>query len=416
MMKRLMLIFFTVLASFVLNAQSSQLSKKISVSFSNNSIEQVLQKISTKEDVKFSYDPSILPKSKRITLKKNNISLGELLEIIFSNTDIKAQEIGSQIVLLKDLSKTQPVDIEKTISPEVMKHSPNEKSPDTVLIHKTDTLRYYFYDTITMYEKEIQKDTIITVDTVFIERLIRDTATKDSSVVKKGFFVEISPSFSVYKLSFPKNKSANSYFGIESLHNLNFAYGIDAAIGYKYMDFGMKLVGGLQNFSETNNFFTTTTSGGFYKSDTLETYYSIAGTDTTWFYITDSSWIPLETHNKKTNATSNINYFNIKALFSFDFVKRNNFLLYAILGGSVNIPISIKYNSENAIEQKTLNQLNKTLFLAHGGVGATQRISGNWSLFEEIKYTTNINQRFKQITFDERLKMVQFNIGLRFNK
>jgi TonB-dependent starch-binding outer membrane protein SusC len=75
------------------------LNKRISVSFENKDVEQVLEDLEATADVKFTYRPKLLAGNRRVTLNAQNEELNEVLDKILAPMQIKYDVVGGQIVL-----------------------------------------------------------------------------------------------------------------------------------------------------------------------------------------------------------------------------------------------------------------------------------------------------------------------------
>ena len=95
-MKVLGLFIILVLAANVLSAQNMDL--KVSVLFTDTSLETVLVELSQRFDLRFSYSKEQVPLTKKITISGEEISLKQVLEEIGNQAIIQYQLIGDQIV------------------------------------------------------------------------------------------------------------------------------------------------------------------------------------------------------------------------------------------------------------------------------------------------------------------------------
>jgi hypothetical protein len=100
-----------IICCFILHlssyAQSALLSRKVTLHYTQVTLEKVLKEISTAYQINFSYSRDIIPVNGTVSIQSRDQPLDEALRILFINTDIVFTEIGSQIVLRK--TETVPV-------------------------------------------------------------------------------------------------------------------------------------------------------------------------------------------------------------------------------------------------------------------------------------------------------------------
>lgn len=100
------LLFFTL----PLLAQKDVLTSKLSVRFENNTLPEAFQQISAVAGIDFSYDPSILPKEKKVTSLFENASLQQVLDFLLKDTDLGFAALRRRIVIKfrSELEAEQP--------------------------------------------------------------------------------------------------------------------------------------------------------------------------------------------------------------------------------------------------------------------------------------------------------------------
>jgi hypothetical protein len=74
--------------------------------------------------------------------------------------------------------------------------------------------------------------------------------------------------------------------------------------------------------------------GGFYKTDTVESYYTVSGIDTSWYYVTDSSWVNIDYKNFTYKNPNSYRYLELPLLVKFRIIQGKGIDFYA-LGGIV---------------------------------------------------------------------------------
>ncbi|MCX6237908.1 MAG: carboxypeptidase-like regulatory domain-containing protein [Bacteroidia bacterium] len=97
---------FILLLCFVLRAQESMslLERRINCQIDSATVEQILEKVVTDNDLFFSYNPDILPREKS-SVQLFNVTLGELLRKILTEDKYKTEIIDNQVIItLKEVS------------------------------------------------------------------------------------------------------------------------------------------------------------------------------------------------------------------------------------------------------------------------------------------------------------------------
>lgn len=97
---------FILLLCFKLQAQQSMslLERRISCQIDSATVEQILEKVVTDNDLYFSYNPDILPRQKS-AVQLSNITLGDLLRKVLPEDEYKIEIIDNQVIItLKEVS------------------------------------------------------------------------------------------------------------------------------------------------------------------------------------------------------------------------------------------------------------------------------------------------------------------------
>ncbi len=115
--KRLCLILFTLFITQYAVSQNIDLSKRISVNETNSTIEEVIQSISKKSGINFSYSTQVFTTQKNISFAVKNKSIEETLEKLSKQFNLDYEIVEKQIVLKKSTNKDNKSKIERyTIS------------------------------------------------------------------------------------------------------------------------------------------------------------------------------------------------------------------------------------------------------------------------------------------------------------
>ncbi|GHE54497.1 STN domain-containing protein [Roseivirga thermotolerans] len=108
-MRSAALFLFLILSLNDIAAQSgSLLQRKVSVRYTNTSIEDILKSLET-EDLSFVYSPEIFDVKRRVSINKQNTSLLEVLQTLFTGQEMEARTMQGQVLLRKKLPNREPV-------------------------------------------------------------------------------------------------------------------------------------------------------------------------------------------------------------------------------------------------------------------------------------------------------------------
>jgi hypothetical protein len=82
-------------------AEGQILSKKVTLEYRNQTLGQILNQISRKYQISFSYSDNMVPLNRKTSVAVKNQTLNEALNQLFKGTDVGFEEQGSQVVLKK---------------------------------------------------------------------------------------------------------------------------------------------------------------------------------------------------------------------------------------------------------------------------------------------------------------------------
>jgi len=130
-----LIIFLFILLS-AKSSFSQNLDKRISLKMKNATIAEVIDEISLKGQVTFSYSSQLIPSQKRITVKANNKTIKEILDEVFTDNAIDYSTVSGLIVLKPSVSKqeivTKPANI-KTVKHTISGYVRDEETKETMI-------------------------------------------------------------------------------------------------------------------------------------------------------------------------------------------------------------------------------------------------------------------------------------------
>ena len=112
--------------------------------------------------------------------------------------------------------------------------------------------------------------------------------------------------------------------------------GVSAEVGYKQnrLSFGLTL--SYRSMKYRFSMDRTVTEGDYYQNDTLDSYYVVnqVSGDTSYCYVLDSVYVPLETYNFSCREDNRLDYFGVGGFCSFDLFAAEYFRLFVKAGVS----------------------------------------------------------------------------------
>jgi len=451
---RLLIVFSIILLQLFLATpinllgQKTYLQQKVSISVSNKPIADVLDKLSDNYGVRFTYDPDNISAEKLISLKVNNMPLSDVLSKIFGDNTIVFRENGSQVIIFRDRS-VKDVEPSNSLVPKEKaaiapisyvqiavpdQEKPAAKSLNNIPVNKTittvpDTLYIIHRDTVlkldTVFKVDtlflIKMDTLIQRDTVFYE--VKNLQMKEPDSIKdRGFFADFSGSYLLSNMILSASESGREVLlaKLKTTGNQNLpGYCAGAGLGYHLKRWtlrsGVYYTRFLQNFKYAYEHQT----GGYFETDTIEKYYTLTGLDTSWFYITDSSWLEKQVKQYNYKIQNRFSYIEIPLSLSYSIYHRK-FDLYLTGGliagimpsaiGSIIDPVH-----ENEVTSLDKIQLNTFILSVTGGSGVRFAFNKHSGIFSEVTYRQQLSSLYKDYPVSAKFGTVSFRLGITCN-
>lgn len=380
-----------------------------SLNFQNEKLSYVLEKISEVKSLNFSYDANDPVYNTTINYALSDEEPDIMLDKVLSKTGLEYKKIGNQIVLFHLEEREIPEQTEVIVIPD-------EEAPS--IDETAEVISFYEIDTIYIQDTIYKIDTIRVSDTVFIEKEKPEKQTpskiKDLPVDffqketnrDKGWAggVFVAPLLSDFSLV-----ENNISFTLRS-----FSLGIDVVklVNRWNFAFGFRLSHFSQQFTQQYS----VNSGGNYQTDTIDIYYTVVEADTSWYYVTDSSWIPLESKEYNYERSNAVGYLEVNAAASYDFYKATNLRIYGKIGGQFGWMIykdGIAIPDEANAEGVPFSDLQfNTTYALSAGLGLKSRMTDRMNFNAELYYVRYFNQLVKEYEFDNKLNAIGLKVGL----
>ena len=392
----------------------SETQTKITFAFQNEKLSSVLLQISEKAGVNFSYDAGDPVFDLPVTYSAKEENVDVVLKNILGQAGLQYEQIGKQTVILH--AQQEPVPPAEI--PVQQEQTPPEGNPES---NQPELLTEFIVDTIFLHDTILRIDTIRVSDTVFIEKEKPQKQTpskvkelpvdffQPEAIRDRGWAVGLFVAPLLDDFSMVKDQQS---FSLRS-----FSLGVDALKLLKRwnLQFGLRLTQFDHRFTQQYN----QNEGGFYNTDTIDTYYTVTDLDTTWYYVTDSSWVPVEIREYNYQHTNTLGYlvFNVSA--SFDIYQNKKIRVYLKAGGQLDL---LMYKDGLAIfgedqkettgfDELDFNSINYAFSL---GTGLKYRLADKVDFNTELYYTRHLNELVPDVPLDTHINAVGLKLGLVF--
>ncbi|NOY50875.1 MAG: hypothetical protein GXO88_09990 [Chlorobi bacterium] len=417
----LMLMLLNCRTSIVLGQNGQNATMDFSVE--NQTLSATLYKLSSKCGYNISYDAGNELLDEKISIRLEDKYPEEIYKEILSDTKLSFKKVGNLIVVYQ-----LPASPENNPLPEQITSGQltlRDTVPDAETIFKlplTDTL--FIRDTIYRLKTDtillVETDTVTIIDTVFLkkkkQKKPKKTKQKTSDLIsthiprQNGWSAEIfmAPVASSFSLS-----RENSPLTVRS-----FAIGADFS---KILDrINISATVKLSHFAEKFNNTYLVTEGGFFRTDTIDEYYTVSDIDTTWYYVTDSTWLPVDDKQYSYNVNNRVGFIDISVKATYDFYVSKKTRIFAGLGLQTGILIYKSglavpdgENQPEGVDFAGLN-FNNTVFSGLVNLGMKYQLSKTMDFKSEFYYFQGFNDVVSSYPVNNKLKGLGLKLGLAY--
>lgn len=434
----IILLNLLLFAPILLVGQKSALQQTVTISVSDISIADVLDKLGDKCSVRFTYDPDDISAYRLVSLQVKNMPLSEVLTKVFEDNSINFRERGGQVIIFRDRSIIEPIsDVQikqsnvtetpgtpvKNKIPDKDNNQvkpPSKEKPAGNRISRPDTIFITRHDTILRFDTILRIDTLMKHDTVFIKT--SDVFPQNPSGKKdKGFFADLSGAYLLSEMILSASGVENENLAekLKSTGTKNLP-GYSAGVGFGYRSNRWTFHSGAYytRFHQSFNYTYEHQTGGYFETDTIERYYTLSGPDTSWFYITDSTWLEKQVSQYNYKGQNQFSYIEFPFSISFS-VYHRNFDIY-LSGGAIAgvLPSSVGsfIDPEPDYPASSLKEISLNTFILSvtGGAGARFSLNKHAGLFTEVAYRQQLSSVFKDYPVSAKFGSVSFRFGLSY--
>ena len=414
----LLLLFFLALIH-PQQSQAQTFNPLISFSVESCTLDKALEKLFADYELNVAFSKAELSKIRIDSYSCSYKSVEEVLTDLLEGTDYGFKKIGKQYVIRKNQQLAN--DPEATVTPPIDPQTEIIKPKRDTVVSKTDNI-IRIYDTVQIIRSVTRYDTVVRIqhevktDTVYTVKY-QGWQIPWPKFKNNGWFITpyVALGSAQFKHEVDMPKPENGL--VEVAPSLVYGLGLDG--GYKYNRLNGGITFGYRSVRYRFLLEQTLYSGNYYVNDTLDIYYVVHETDTTYHYILDSTYIPLTTTNYAYRDVNRLDYLTVGVFAAYDFVKLEHFRAFAKAGASVVFLVNYA-GSLNATESPyhapiSKEQVASVRFSYYGGLGVAWKVANRIEFVPEVHYrVTNGSLYRADFPFDIRMRLWDFRLGMTY--
>lgn len=407
-------------APYLSFAQNQKQHQNVSVNVVNEPVSRVLDRISRNTGISFSYNPDHIDASRLVTLNLKDKTIEEVLTTILPADKFGFRFTGNQVVVYRNSvindKQTSQSELAVKSGPFQIVQSP----PDTVFLTRTNIVR----DTVAL------TDTLVKFDTVYIMR----TITREKPIEGNDIFSDLinlgkeqtskfkfEPGVSLnwlfaepfYSAPSEYHSKLEDYKAFNSGSLLSGTLSVDARLSYARFTLSTAISYSLFNGELDYRYEIST--GGVFRKDTLDKYYTLQGVDTSWYYVLDSTYLPINRQAFGNKSPVNHRYFEVPFTLQYHHPLGNN-LIY-IKGGVIagfhagSNGYLILQDKEGVIEMSEV-KFKPLVFSYTIGAGILFPLSTKLTLDAGVNYREHLDTILDDFAIDFRTRAFGVRAGL----
>lgn len=415
-------------------AQTVKLNDKVSFSINNATVAEALDALSRHTGTAFSYNPDQLISSRNIKVDMRERQLIEVLDAILGPSKFGYRQMGNQIIIYsnkaplagegpgtatngqentgnsatnsdRDLQSTRPVTGEPS-----QRGSAQKK--DTVFVVKEVRDTIHITDLVVRVDTVYQKiQTPVAADDIFHVVL----ANELTKVYK--FDIGVSGTFylprAIYSAPEIYNEKLKEYKESFSNNTFSGSAGVDFRVSYAQYSAGIGAAATLH--SQKLDYSYLIQNGGYYRKDTLDPYYTLNGTDTTWYYIVDSAYVPVDNQLFNYKINNHIRYFELPLTLQYNIGFRS--MLIFIKGGIIpgfylgsdGQQIILNGDGIQSIDEI---EAKKVVLSYTAGAGIAVPLGRKITFSSSLSYRNHFSSIYKEFPIDTRFSSIGISAGI----
>ena len=399
------------------SANAQTFNPLISFSVESCSLDKALEKLFAEYELNVAFSKAEMSKIRIESYSCSYKSVEEVLTDLLKGTGYGFKKVGKQYVIRKNQLLVNEPDATVIPPAEPITEVVKPKT-DTIVDKSSEVIR--IIDTVQVIRTVMRYDTVEklkvlhdTVRTVVHEGLTIPWPKFRDNGWFIGTSVATSPTNFKYEKAFPEIE--NGLMDVVPVSG--YSIGLDGGYKQNRLNVGMNLSYRSVHYRfllEKTDFF-----GDYYVNDTLDTYYVVHETDTTYQYLLDSTYVPLTTTNYAYRDINQLDYLSVGLFATFDFIKLEHFRSFFKAGVSADFLVNYA-GSLNASESPyhapiAKEQVNPIRFSFFGGIGAAFKVANRIELVPEMSYRLTGGSLYRaDFPFNMKLRMMDFRLGLTY--
>ena len=413
------LLLLVIFLAFTQRIQAQSFNPLISFSVESCSLDQALEKLFADYGLNVAFSKAELSKIRIESYSCSYKSVEEVLTDLLKGTDYGFKKIGKQYVIKKNqqLVNEQDATVTPPIEPKTEVVKPKR---DTIVNRTGDTIRIFDttlivrtvmrYDTVVEVQHEVQTDTVYEVR--YQGWQIPWPKFRDN-----GWFVTPFVSLSSANFKHPNGLPQPENGMLDITPSSAYSLSLDGGYKHERLSVGMNLAYRSVRYRfllEKTEFF-----GDYYVNDTLDSYYVVHETDTTYHYILDSTYVPLTTTNFAYRDVNRLDYLNVGLFATFDFVRLEHFRAFAKAGVSFDFLVgqggSLYADASPYHAPIAKEQVEPSRFSYYGSLGVAFKIVNRIELVPELHYRVTHGSLYRvDFPFDMSMRLWDYRLGLTY--
>ncbi len=416
----LLLVLFEVLLTnlFSLQAQQAQPIDRFAVE--DQRLSEVIRQLSSKSNLNFTYDARDPLMETRVTYQATHKTALAILSDLLQDTQRTYKQLGNQIVIYQDDAIVDVVPVEVELSPSPQTEIILAETPVLNSIVKSDTAvkSLTLFDTLYVRDTIVRVDTLRLVDTIYVSSKTATTAIKQMPVLSVDYFADNpyrKPGWAMGLSITPMLSNFNTVTNNEEWSLRSFSVDGQLIRQQKRWSFALGLQ--FSHFAQKFNQSYEITTGGYYQTDTLDVYYTVVGTDTSWIAVTDTIYIPLESETFSYDKINRVGYLGLTVEVEYMFVHQPVFNLRVKTGLLVNSLLyreGIMLNEDQPSKGAAYGDLSfsKPVLGVLIGISSQVKLTKQFDLSLEASYRQYLNSFILRDNFDRNLSAIGISVGL----
>lgn len=423
----LLSILFLFIGYFHSFAQTVKLSDKVSFSANNITVSDALEALTRQTGTAFSYNPDQLPANRIVRVDLINKPLIEILNAILGSSSFGYRQMGNQVIIYKNkednTTTEKPDDNQVRMEPEKRPFTNNiQHSTQPSVIYKTDTVLKEIHDTVKLTEYVIQRDTIYQkVETSVSGNEIFNSATDLSKELTAKWKFDMGLNAGYF---FPiAGYNANENYS-EKIKQYEDSYSSDVFSGYAGLGIHasyrqLTLSSGISAtmFSQKLDYSYLKETGGYFHKDTLDKYYTLSETDTIWYYIIDSSYVPKDNELFNYKINNHVRYLELPLTVQYNLPIRR-MLVFGNAGIITGIHIGsdgqqIQSEQDGIVSLKNL-RARSLIFSWTVSAGVAMPVGNKLIFRTSLSLRNHLNSIYKEFPIQTKFLAFGVNAGISY--